>query len=434
MHLVEKHSIDRSDPRFEAIDKAAFASKNLYNATLYIVRQIFILEGEYLNYNTMDQVMQKHEAYRELPTKVAQEVVKQVHEAWISFFEACKEYREEPSKFTGRPKMPGYKDKASGRNLLHYNMQAVSRGKRTLDRGKILPSQLGIEVLTKQDPRTINEVRIAPKKGFYVVEIVYTKGEKQTQLNSKYIAGIDVGVNNLVALASNKPGMKPVVVNGRPVKSANQYYNKRRAALQKVAWHTTGTKQQMERLTNRRNRRIEQYMHTTSKRIIDLLVSEGIKTLVIGKNDGWKNGIEMGKQNNQQFCQIPHAKLIAMLKYKAELVGIKVILTEESYTSVASLLDLDPMPKYDPKRTEKPTFSGKRVKRGLYRAKDGRTLNADINGAGNTLRKVAPDAFGPQGVEGSKARFSHALVVYPRRIDVLRQKPKREILARYKTL
>jgi len=118
MQLTERHVIDCSDPRYQAIDAASFASKNLYNATLYIVRQIFIGEGEYLNYNTMDKIMQKHEAYRGLPTKVAQMVVKQVHEAWISYFKACAEYREEPSKFKARPKLPGYKDKVEGRNLL----------------------------------------------------------------------------------------------------------------------------------------------------------------------------------------------------------------------------------------------------------------------------------------------------------------------------
>jgi transposase len=181
------------------------------------VRQVFIGEGEYLNYNTMDQVMQKHEAYRGLPTKVAQMVIKQVHEAWVSFFEACKEYREHPEKFTGRPRLPGYKDKVEGRNLLVYNMQAVSRGKRTLDRGLIKPSQIDITVKTRQNPKTIDQVRIVPRKGFYVVEIVYERKEKQEQLNHKYIAGIDLGVNNLVALASNKPGFQPVVVNGRPV-------------------------------------------------------------------------------------------------------------------------------------------------------------------------------------------------------------------------
>jgi len=415
MQLVEKHIIDQSDPRYEAIDRAAFASKNLYNATLYIVRQVFIGEGEYLNYNTMDQVMQKHEAYRGLPTKVAQMVVKQVHEAWISFFEACKEYRKEPSKFTGRPKLPGYKDKVEGRNLLVYNMQAVSRGKRTLDRGIIKPSQLGIEVKTRQDPKSINEVRIAPKKGYYVLEVVYTRREKQEQLNDKYIAGCDLGINNLLALTSDKPGFVPVVVNGRPVKSVNQYYNKRKAELQQ-ALGRTGSTHRIERLTTRRTRRIDHYMHTTSKRVIDLLVREGIKTLVIGKNDGWKNGVEMGKRNNQQFCQIPHARFISMLKYKAELAGINVIVTEESYTSKASLLDLDAIPVYAASQKDKPKFSGKRIKRGLYRASDGRLINADINGAGNIIRKVAPKAF--KGVEDGKVRERIALVVHPVRLVV----------------
>jgi len=412
MQFVEKHVIDRADPRYEAIDRAAFASKNLFNATLYIVRQIFIGEGKYLNYNTMDKIMQKHEAYRGLPTKVAQEVVKQVHEAWVSFFEACKEYRAHPEKFMGRPKLPGYKDKTSGRNLLQYNMQAVSSSKKTLYRGVIKPSQLGVTVKTRQSPSSINEVRVVPKKGYYVVEVVYTKEEKQEQLNYKYIAGIDLGVNNLVALTSNKPAFQAVVVNGRPVKSINQFYNKRRAELQKALGHT-GTTARMKRMATKRNRRIEHYMHTVSKRIIDILVKEGVGVLVIGKNDGWKNGIEIGKQNNQQFCFIPHARLIAMLRYKAELVGIKVRVTEESYTSAASFLDLDEMPVYDPKRTDKSKFSGKRIKRGLYRAKDGRLINADVQGSYNIIRKVAPNAFGSKGVEDGKARFSHALVVHP---------------------
>jgi IS605 OrfB family transposase len=414
------------------------SKKNLYNATLYIVRQIFIGEEEYLNYNTMDKIMQKHEAYRGLPTKVAQEVVKQVHEAWISFFEACKEYREHPEKFLGRPKLPNYKDKVNGRNLLTYNMQAVSRGKKTLDRGLIKPSQLGITVKTKQNPKAINEVRIAPKKGCYVVEVVYMKEERQVELKKEYIAGIDLGVNNLVALTSDKPGFIPVIVNGRPVKSVNQFYNKRRAELQKALGHT-GTTARMERLTNKRNRRIEHYMHTVSRQVIDLLVKEGIKTLIIGKNDGWKQEANMGKRNNQQFCFIPHAKFISMLEYKAALVGIKVKVTEESYTSKASFLDQDEMPVYDPKRKEKPKFSGKRIKRGLYRAKDGRLINADVNGSLNIIRKVAPKAFESRVVEDGKARFSHALVVHPVRKVVTPSrnqngKSRARVISRYKSL
>jgi putative transposase len=214
-------------------------------------------------------------------------------------------------------------------------------------------------------------------------------------------------MNNLVALTSNKPGFRSVVVNGRPVKSVNQFYNKRKAELQNKLGHP-GTTKRMERLTNKRNRRIDHYMHTASRRIIDLLVKEGIGVLCIGKNDGWKQEANMGKRNNQHFVQIPHALFIAMLTYKAELAGITVKITEESYTSKASLLDLDLLPVRNEsgKSGEKHTFSGKRVKRGLYRASDGRKLNADINGAGNVIRKVAPDAFGLRVVEDGKGIIS----------------------------
>ncbi len=207
------------------------------------------------------------------------------------------------------------------------------------------------------------------------------------------------------------------------MKSINQYYNKRKAELQKKLGHT-GTTKRIEHLTTKRNRRIDHYMHTASKRIIDLLVKEGIGTLVIGKNDGWKQEANMGKRTNQNFVSIPHARFIAMLTYKAQLVGIRVVVTEESYTSKASLLDLDPLPVRDPNNgDEKHTFSGKRIKRGLYRAADGRVLNADINGSGNIIRKVVPDAFGRRAVEGGKAMFA-SLVVHPVRIVVPLTKPK----------
>jgi len=230
-------------------------------------------------------------------------------------------------------------------------------------------------------------------------------------------------MNNLAALASNKPGFQSVVVNGRPVKSTNQFYNKRRAELQKKLGHT-GTTKRMERMTNKRNRRIDHYMHTASKRIIDLLVKEGIGVLCIGKNDAWKQAINLGKRTNQNFVQIPHARFIQMLTYKAELVGITVQVTEESYTSQASLLDLDRLP-VRKNGDEKHTFSGKRVKRGLYRASNGREINADINGAGNIIRKVAPDAFQRvEGVEDGKGVLA-SLVVHPVRVVIPLTRPKK---------
>jgi putative transposase len=414
MQLVEQHCIDKQDPRYSAIDEAAFRSKNLYNAALYVVRQAFICEGKYLNYHEMDRRMQSHEAYKALPAKVSQQVLMHLHHDWDAFFKARATYKEDPSKFQARPRIPGYKHKTEGRNLLVYTIQALSRGKKGLKRGIIKPSRLAIEVKTRL--KDINQVRIVPRKGFYVVEVVYEQEEKPSPVNPAYYAGIDIGMNNLVALASNQPGFRSVLVNGRPVKSINQFYNKRKAELQSQLGKT-GTTARMERMTNKRNRRIDNYLHTASSRIIDLLVKEGIGTLVIGKNDGWKQKVEMGKRTNQNFCQLPHARFISMLTYKAELVGITVKVTEESYTSQASFLDRDPLPTYDPKRTEKPTFSGKRIERGLYRAANGREINADINGAANIIRKVAPDAFRSEGVEDGKAVLA-SLVVHPVRLVI----------------
>src|SRR5262249_3844823 len=178
-----------------------------------------------------------------------------------------------------------------------------------------------------------------------------------------------IGLNNLAALTSNKAGFIPRIVNGRPVKSINQLYNKRKAKLQHKLG-TTGTTAQMERLTTHRTRQIDHYLHTASRRIIDLLVAEGIGTLCIGKNPMWKQEANMGRRTNQNFVSVPHARFIAMLTYKAALVGIQVQvhITEESYTSKGSFLDADPLPVYGAANT--PAFSGRRVKHGLYRAAD----------------------------------------------------------------
>jgi putative transposase len=265
-----------------------------------------------------------------------------------------------------------------------------------LRRGELIPSQLGISVPTKQP--TIKQARIVPRNGYYVVEVVYEREPTPAAVNPFICAGIDIGLNNLAALTANKVGFVPRIVNGRPVKSINQCYNKRKAQLQHKLG-TTGTTRQMERLTTHRTRQIDHYLHTASRRIIDLLVAEGIGTLVIGKNPLWKQEARMGKRTNQTFVSVPHARFIDMLTYKAALVGIQVKITEESYTSKASFLDRDPLPIFSPMQPA-PTFSGRRVRRGLYRAADGRHINADVNAAYNILRKVLPDAVG-KGIAGA---------------------------------
>ena len=192
----------------------------------------------------------------------------------------------------------------------------------------------------------------------------------------------------------------------------NQHYNKQRAQHQSRLSHENRfTSPHLDRITTKRNRRVDSYLHTASRRIIDLLVSEGIGTLVIGKNPLWKQEVSMGKRNNQQFVNIPHARFIDQLTYKAKLVGIQVILQEESYTSKASFLDSDPIPTYQANRPEKPVFSGTRIARSWYRASDGTVLHADINGSLNILRKSSSDLLQlGRGVAGAAVR--------PRRLAV----------------
>jgi len=193
----------------------------------------------------------------------------------------------------------------------------------------------------------------------------------------------------------------PRVVNGRPIKSINHYYNKRRADFHSRLPKEQYTSHHLERFTSKRTRKIDHYLHTASKRIIDLLLQEEIGTLVIGKNVNWKQEVNMGKRTNQNFVTIPHARFISMLTYKAALVGIAIVVTEESYTSKCSFLDNEPLKKHE-------VYAGKRVKRGLFRSADGRFINADVNGAYNMIKKVAPKSF--KGVED--------VVVYPRRLHV----------------
>lgn len=400
MQLVEQQSIRKGDARYETIDQAAFASKNLYNAALYEVRQAFIFRGVYLNYHAMHRLMKSHEAYKALPAKVAQQVLRTLDKNWRSFFKAIAEWRERPEKFLGRPCLPKYKDKQKGRNLLIYTIQALS--KPALRQGYIVPSMLAIRIATKH--QHVDQVRIIPRHGFYGVEVIYEQEPVQADVDPSLYAGIDSGVDNLATLTSNKKGFVPRIVNGRPVKSINQFYNKRKAELDEKLMKMDASRRsshRLARLTTKRTRRITHYLHTASRRIINLLVDEGIGTLVIGKNVNWKQEVEMGKRNNQQFVAIPHARFIEMLAYKAELVGIQVILTEESYTSKCSFLDNEPLKKLE-------SYAGKRVKRGLFRAADGRLINADVNASGNIIRKVAPNAFA-DGVE--------AVVVRPLRLS-----------------
>lgn len=341
-------------------------------------------------------------------------MLRQLADAWRAFREALLAYKENPSKFTGRPKLPKYKHKTEGRNVLVYTLQALSGGQSKKGiQGTIKPSGLPITLKTQQ--QAINQVRIVPRNGYYVVVVIYSKEPVQAHVDPSFCAAIDIGVTNLAAITSNREGFVPRLVNGRTLKAINQWYNKRMKELTLCLPKEERERatRQMQRITNHRNRQVNHYLHAASKRIIDLLVKQGIGTLIIGKNPLWKQEASMGKRNNQNFVQIPHARFIDMLTYKAQLVGIQVEIQEESYTSKASFLDLDPIPTYTPNDETEHQFNGKRIGRRnrLYRAKGGKVICADVNGSYNILRKRKPDAF-------TNAKGLAAYVVQPLRLAI----------------
>ena len=275
-----------------------------------------------------------------------------------------------------------------------------------------------ISIKTKVKIDRVGQVRLVPKCDSYVIEVIYNEPEFTLDENKKnFVASIDLGLNNLVALTSNQPGFTPLLINGRPLKSINQFYNKRKAQLQSQLKRGRKTSSRIQRLTRCRHQKVDNYLHHTSRLIVDVLVAKQIETLVIGKNVQWKTEIDLGKQTNQNFVSIPHARLIEMLEYKARLVGVKVIVQEESYTSKSNFLNLDPIPVYGHTGADDMVFSGKRIKRGLYKTSVGQLINSDVNGAYNILRKAIPNAFS-NGIE--------SCVVQPRRVNPLKVKVKGE--------
>jgi IS605 OrfB family transposase len=413
VQLAERHIIKSTEPRFAQIDELAFKSKNLYNAANYVIRQNLIYGWGYVSYNEMNRLMKSHQAYKALPAKVSQQILMVLDQNWKSFFEAVKAYKADSSKFTGRPKLPKYKDKTKGRNLLVYTIQAISS--KQLKKGIVKLSGTELLIKTKVDPDRICQVRLVPKCDSYVIEVIYDEPES-TAKDNDFAAGVDLGLNNLVALTSNQPGFIPLLINGRTLKSINQFYNKRSSRLQSQLKGRRKTSPRIQRLTRCRNQKVDNYLHHTSRRIVDILVAQRIGTLVIGKNAQWKTDINLGKQTNQNFVSIPHARLIEMLEYKGFLVGIKVIVQEESFTSKANFLGLDPIPVYGKTKT-KPVFTGKRIKRGLYKTATGQLINSDVNASYNILTKAIPNAFS-DGI-GS-------CVVQPRRVNPLKVKVKGE--------
>jgi putative transposase len=390
---VERHLIRPTSPWYAMIGEFCHLSKNLYNHANYLVRSKFIKEGMWLRYRELDQMLKKDAAYpdyRAMPTaQSAQQVLRLLDKNWKSFFSAIRDWKEHKEKYFGRPKLPKYKPQNSKIVLVMTNQNCkLKNGEivfpKTFDGFKVTPAF--VDNKNKADKfDTFQQVRFIPRGKVIVMDIVYTlKPVIQQEDNGRY-AGIDIGVDNILTMTVNT-GAVPLIINGKIPKSVNQFYNKEHSYWQSICMMTTGrhSSARLAKLTDKRNRRIDDYMHKASRLIVKKCVEQGISAIVIGKNKEWKQDSRLSKRVNQHFVQMPFARLIQMIKYKAKEKGIAVILTEESYTSGTSFLDgeLPTKENYDKSR---------RFHRGLFKANDGRLINADVNGAFQIMKKVFPN-------------------------------------------
>lgn len=390
---IDQIIIRKNHPKFKVIDQQCFHSKNLYNEANYVIRQEFISNGDYINYFDMNKEFKTHENYKLTFSQPANCTLRVLDKNWKSYFRAIKDWKKNPSKYLGMPKLPKYL-KRDGRfpwmipnNQLHYNYEkrTVHISNRLLNDYEWKCRCLG----------RIIQVRFIPRGSCYVMEIVYETEIPDVKAESNRITSIDLGVDNLATMTNNI-GLNPIIINGKGIKSINQYYNKRLAkekSLLKIR-HGKDWSKKLDSITFKRYQRIKNYMHNASSYVIKWCVENNIDTLVVGKNKEWKQNTDMSRQINQKFVGIPYQMLLQQLQYKCENVGIKYIETEESYSSGTSFLDGEEPIKqnYDKSR---------RIERGLFKSNSGLFINSDVNGSLQIMMKVFPNAFNERyGIEG----------------------------------
>ena len=382
MNLTEAHQIRPNHKLYSICDELCFKSKNLYNAALFEFRQSFFdKELDVLTWQNINRIFNQNNQfdYRELPSKVSNAVLKKLGNNISSFWSLIKK-----SDYNKKVRLPKYLHKTDGRFIVEFNKQTFSNKRDDENNLIICKSSLDLRIPTKVE--TPQQVRIVPKVGCYVIEVIYEIKENQPKQNQR-VASIDLGLNNLATVVTND-GDNPILISGKKIKSINQYYNKMTSKQKSLLPNNIFTSKSLDRLWLKRNNKISYEIHKVTKFLANYFDERDVSKVIIGNNTGWKNGINLGRRNNQNFVNIPYTKFINQLTYKCQLLGIIVIVREESYTSKASFLDYDEIPNY--KDETIPKFSGKRVKRGLYKSST-RKINADVNGAYNIMAKENPN-------------------------------------------
>ncbi|EDN70016.1 transposase, IS605 family [Beggiatoa sp. PS] len=383
-------------PQFERLRDLSCHAKNLYNQTLWTLREAYSATGKYFTYPQMDKVMKQVENlegdinYKLLKAKVAQQTLRRLDKNFKSFFRCHQNFQTNPDKYKGPPKPPRFKHKPYDNLIYDYQAFSIKNGFVVLEKG------LSFALPEKLVAQTIKQVEIVPKYRHFEAFFVYEDDEVVDRISpSDKVMAIDLGLNNLATCVTNGVA-KPFILDGRKLKSINHYYNKRYSKRQSHLKKTRDRSwsNRLQRLTDKRHARIGDYLHKATRQVTNVCVREGISKVVVGDVTKSLDQINLGKRTNQNFVNLSLGQFIDKLRYKLELHGIQLSVTNESYTSKASFVDGDVLPSiYEPKKTY--IFSGKRVKRGLYRSQNGTTLNADANGAYNILRKSNPEfSFG----------------------------------------
>ena len=375
----------------KTISNLCHLSKNLFNQANYIVKNAE--EGNWIRYNELDKILNgkgtnPSENYKQLPASVAQCVLNGLDKSWSSFFRAIKEWKKNSDRFLSKPNPPHYKKKNGEHVLIFTNQQCK------IEEGILkFPKKVNLEVKTRLvDEINLREVRIIPKGVGYVAEIVYQKEVLVEKKDEGRVVGIDFGSKNIIAMVNNI-GLKPIVIkdDGTGIKSINQYYNKRKAELSSI-YAKQGIKygNKLRRLQVKKDKKANDWIHKLSRFVVNWCVEHNIGTIVVGKNQYWKQKIELGRRNNQNFVLIPFDTIIQKLSYKLEEVGITLKEQEESHTSICSFLDNEAVEHHE-------KYLGKRIIRSLFKSAKGIIIHADVNGAYNIIKKAIPEAFDGRG-------------------------------------
>lgn len=375
MVLVEKHIIKPKHKYYDELDNLCWLSKNLYNSTLYNVRQYYFENKKLLKYQVINKIYvdTNNEDYRALPSKVAKHTQMLVEHNFKSFFELLK--LKAKGKYNKPVKIPKYLNKKTGRQVVHYEKGAIS----FKEQGYIKLSKTNIKIKTNLTKDKVQFVRLVPKNNHIIIEIGYNVIEKEIIQNNNILA-IDIGVNNIASCVTTN-GEK-FLINGKPLKYINHNYNKRIADIQSKLklTHNKNKSRYKSNIINKRNNRINDYLHKITTYIVNQAVSNHIGTIVVGYNKEWKQDTNIGSTNNQNFVNIPFYKFISMLDYKCKLKGIIFKTITEEYTSKCSFVDDEEIAKHT-------TYAGRRINRELFKTKKGIIINADVNGAYNILKK-----------------------------------------------